>query len=206
MDHEPRHGGLLTMAGSFHIEFLEQPGAVLVYLYDQFTQPLPTAGIEGARLHYKTGMEAPYAGPVPLAPAPDGTHLAAAVPADAALYEVSVIIPYEGQEVQVNCPLRLTFDGSLVDLSCYLALGDRVLTEPACSQQGLAAGRPAAFLIGQPAVQSVYVLADRLGTPPAEGSRWLPYAGARVRLTGRILRRKRLQLLDVTALEPLRTP
>jgi len=59
-DHAPRHGGVVGMAGTRHVEILLTRGIVRVYLSDLHRVPLPLAGITGtATLRDGRSAEAP---------------------------------------------------------------------------------------------------------------------------------------------------
>jgi hypothetical protein len=50
MDHEPKHGGVFFMApdGSHHLEgVLRADGTFKVYLFDEYTRPIPGTGFTG---------------------------------------------------------------------------------------------------------------------------------------------------------------
>lgn len=75
MDHNPKHGGVFFMASNrqYHLEGVYLgSGAVKIYLYDEYTRPIPAAQIQGTvELRNEPGAK-----PVPLKLADDGTLVA----------------------------------------------------------------------------------------------------------------------------------
>jgi hypothetical protein len=204
-DHEARHGGLLTMTGDHHLEFVDRGQEVRVYMYDAFTQPVPATGLSG-KLFYRSDAERgteEFKGPLELVPDASGEYLAAQVPADTVLWEVSAVIPLEKQELQVNCPLRMTLEGWIVDMACYLAHGPDVLEQLDCTKAGLAAGLPPALLVGTKEAPMVYLLTESAAgsSRPANGA-LSELAGRRVEVTGRLLKRRRMQMLELLSVAP----
>ncbi len=119
-------------------------------------------------------------------------------------WEVSVIVAYKGTELQVNCPLRITFEGWIVDLSCYLSEGIAALDDAVCNRHGFSAGMPPALIVGDLRSPTVYLLSDRIkgGRPRSANARLKRLAGHKAKITGRILRRRQFQMLEIMEIAP----
>ena len=64
-DHAPRHGGVVGMAGTRHVEIVRTRGLVRVYLSDLHRVPLPLEGVTGtATLRDGGSAEAPRTVPL----------------------------------------------------------------------------------------------------------------------------------------------
>ncbi len=203
-DHEQKHGGLLTMTGDYHLEFLELENEMDIYLYDAFTKPLPVDGVTG-EMHYLLDRESGrYSEAVPLIANEQQGFLAAKKTPGTQPWEVSVIVAYKGTELQVNCPLRITFEGWIVDLSCYLDKGIAAIDDVDCNRHGFSAGLPPALIVGDLRNPTVYLLSDRVkrGSPRSANARLKPLAGHKAKITGRILRRRQFQMLEIIEVAP----
>ncbi len=198
-DHEQKHGGLLTMTGDYHLEFLELENEMHVYLYDAFTKPLSVDGVTG-EIHYLFDRESGrYSEAVPLVADTQQGFLAAKKPPKTQPWEVSVIVAYKGVQLQVNCPLRIAFEGWIVDLSCYLSEGIAAIDDVDCNRHGFSAGLPPALVVGDLRNPTVYLLSDRVkgGKSRSANGRLKRLAGHKAKITGRILRRRQFQMLEI---------
>jgi hypothetical protein len=111
-DHNPRHGGLFFMASDqwHHVEgTYPQNGLFRVYLYDNFTQPMPVKGVTGrVVLREENNRELESA---PLAPSRDGQTLEAKIPNPALPLQLVLKIKLNG-----NTPEQ-RFDFPFTELS-----------------------------------------------------------------------------------------
>jgi hypothetical protein len=92
-DHNPRHGGILFMApnGYHHLEgALQENGEFRLFLYDDFTRPLPVGGFEAR------------AGESAMTPAEDGSFLSAPVARSADPAEVVVLLRFPGETAEAR--------------------------------------------------------------------------------------------------------
>jgi hypothetical protein len=88
-DHNPRHGGILFMApnGYHHLEgAVSEEGTFRVYLYDDFTRPIPVEGFEAR------------AGETIMEPSSDGSFFTAAIAPSAAPVEVVLHLRFPEEE------------------------------------------------------------------------------------------------------------
>ena len=84
-DHDPKHGGIFFMAmnNHHHLEgVFEAPGIFRVYVYDAYTQPLPTEQMKQVRGTVLVGDSPPE---IPLTLSRDGKTLEAALGSGAKL-------------------------------------------------------------------------------------------------------------------------
>jgi hypothetical protein len=88
-DHNPRHGGVLFMApnGYHHLEgTVSEEGTFRVYLYDDFTRPIPVAGFEAR------------AGETVMEPSSDGSFFTAPISRSADPVEVVLHLRFPEEE------------------------------------------------------------------------------------------------------------
>jgi hypothetical protein len=204
-DHEPRHGGMLTMTGNYHIEFVESETEIRLYLYDAFTKALPVRDVRSGTIHFMEEGASDYGPAVELVASQQLGCLVGRKPSSAEFKEVSVVVPYQEEVLQVSCPLRISVQGWVVDAACYASEGAAALDDRECTRAGLAGGRPAALLVGDPARPSVYLLTDKLGSsdPSAANGKLLPLIGRTVLADGKVLKRRQLSMLELTRIGPI---
>lgn len=76
-DHSPRHGGVVGMSGTRHVEVVLGDGTIRVYLSDLHRTPLPLAGVSGTATLRDAAAPQP---PRTVKLAPRGDALAAPLP------------------------------------------------------------------------------------------------------------------------------
>jgi predicted RNA-binding Zn-ribbon protein involved in translation (DUF1610 family) len=101
-DHNPKHGGIFFMAPNawHHIEgVLPAPGLFRVYLYDNFSEPIPAAGFQGRAVLKESfdplTREAEEILAYPLLAAKNGSYLEARIPKTELPLEIAAKIRFE---------------------------------------------------------------------------------------------------------------
>jgi hypothetical protein len=211
-DHGPQHGGVLGMVGDYHLELIERDTEFRVSLYDAFTKPLSTAGLSGNLVYYaaqRTGDQVQEMSEtwLPLKPDPTSTYLVTPKVPGPEPDEVTVMLEFQGEDLETTFPLRITLEGKVVDLACFAKEGIAALAREhdECARQCLLAGSPVGILVGEDANAPVYLVTLRgEGTSSkAANDRLLRFASRKVQVTGRLIQRGRLTVLELQDAQPL---
>lgn len=210
-DHGSKRGGILSMIGDYHIELVERDTEYHLYLYDAFTEPLSSKDVSGKLVHLATEQTAGQAEVsetwLPLIADPTHTYLVAAKVPGPQPEEVTVLLQLNGEEHEITLPLRVTLEGKVVDVACFAKDGMAALTRQhdECAKQCLLAGSPVGILVGEDANAPLYLVTLRGdgASSRAANDRLLGLASRKVRVTGRLIQRSQLTILELQDVKPL---
>lgn len=203
-DHAAKQGGILGMQGDYHYELVERGNEFRIYLYDAFTKPMPARNAKGSiDVEAQSGKTTT----LKLAPAMDGTYLFALKPKGIDPDEVTLSLNLPGEEIVITLLLRttLSFKGRVVDIACFAKSGAVALeSNNKCSSASIAAGSPVGILHGDDVNAPLYlaVLSGKDSTFRAANEKLLKYANKQVQVTGRLIQRGKLDVLELIDIKP----
>lgn len=203
-DHAAKKGGILGMQGDYHYELVDRGNEFRIYLYDAFTKPMPAKNAKGSiDVEAQSGKTTT----LKLAPAMDGTYLFALKPKGIDPDEVTLSLNLPGEEIVITLLLRttLSFKGRVVDIACFAKSGAAALERSdKCSGASIAAGSPVGILHGDDANAPLYlaVLSGKDSTFRAANEKLLKYANKQVQVTGRLIQRGKLDVLELIDIKP----
>lgn len=204
-DHGAKQGGVLGMQGDYHYELVDRGSEFRVYLYDAYTKPMSVKGIKGS-VEIEGQSDKPIT--LTLAPAADGTYLFALKPKGIDPDEVTLSLNLPGEELMITLLLRttLSFNGRVVDIACFAKNGAAALESSnyECSRAGIAAGSPVGILHGDDSNAPLYlaVLRGKDSAFRAANENLLKYVNKQVHVTGRLIQRGKLEVLELTDVKP----
>lgn len=203
-DHAAKHGGVLGMQGDYHYELVDYGNEFRVYLYDAFTKPMQVKGAKGSiEVEAQPGKTTT----LNLAAAADGSHLFALKPKGIDPDEVTLSLNLPGEEIVITLLLRttLTFKGRVVDIACFVKNGAAALdSSDKCSKASTAAGTPVGILHGNDINAPLYpvVLSGKGSSFKAANEKLLRYLNKQVHVTGRLMQRGKLEVLELADVKP----
>ncbi len=203
-DHAARQGGILGMQGDYHYELVDRSNEFRIYLYDAFTKPMPVKAAKGSvEVEGQSGKTITLT----LVPAADGTYLFALKPKGIDPDEVTLSLNLPGEEIVITLLLRttLSFKGRVVDIACFVKKGAAALeSNDKCSKASTAAGTPVGILHGDDVNAPLYlvVLSGSDSTFRTANDKLLNYVNKQVQVTGRLIQRGKLEVLELIDLKP----
>ena len=200
--HQPRHGGILTRAGNYHIELVQRERDFDVYVYDAEAKPVPVADWRGT-----IAFEEPPDAVQPLAwTSVAGERLTARLPAGPEPSEAMVNLESGKEELAMFFPLRIKLTGTVVDLACFLKHGSKALDRDhdECAKSCLAMGKPVGVLGEDDPHAPLFLVTLRAGDTSAKAAnaKLLEVVNREVRVSGKIVQRGRLGIVELLALQP----
>ena len=142
-----------------------------------------------------------------MTPSADNVYLAASIPKGANPAEATVTLPFRGKTLTVTFPLRVTLKGRVVDLACFAKDGAAALerSHDACARACIAAGSPVGILTGNDAHGPIYLVTLRGegSASKAANQKLMALANQEVQITGRIIPRDGLKILELTDVQPV---
>lgn len=203
-DHAAKRGGVLGMQGDYHYELVDYGNEFRVYLYDAYTKPMSVKGIKGS-VEIEGQSDKPIT--LTLNPAADEGYLYALKPKGIDPDEVTLSLNLPGEELMITLLLRttLTFKGRVVDIACFVKSGAAAIeSNDECSKASTAAGTPVGILHGNDINAPLYpvVLSGKGSSFKSANEKLLRYLNKQVHVTGRLMQRGKLEVLELTDVKP----
>ena len=121
--------------------------------------------------------------------------------------EVTLSLNLPGDELMITLLLRttLSFNGRVVDIACFVKNGAAAIeSNDECSKASTAAGTPVGILHGNDINAPLYpvVLSGKGSSFKAANEKLLRYLNKQVHVTGRLMQRGKIDVLELTDVKP----